>query len=78
MLKGSQFCLTQHGDRISWEAPAGAVNSQVHLECCWTARETDRPLWSQLHEVQNFKRPPLEGLCVCVCVCNLICFRGRT
>ena len=42
-LRRSDFCLTQFNERVSYEAPASALNSQVFLSFKWTAREMDRP-----------------------------------
>ena len=45
-LRRSDFCLTQFNERVSYEAPASAINSQVFLSFKWTAREMDRPTWA--------------------------------
>ena len=45
-LRRSDFCLTQFNERVSYEAPASAINSQVFLSFKWTAKETDRPAWA--------------------------------
>ena len=45
-LRRSDFCLTQFNERVSYEAPASAINSQVFLSFKWTAKEMDRPAWA--------------------------------
>ena len=45
-LRRSDFCLTQFGEQVRYEAPASALNSQVFLAFKWTAREADRPAWA--------------------------------
>ena len=45
-LRRSDFCLTQFNERVSYEAPASALNAQVFLSFKWTAREMDRPNWA--------------------------------
>ena len=45
-LRRSDFCPTQFNERVSYEAPASALNAQVCLSFRWTAREIDRPNWS--------------------------------